>query len=91
MWHSYKADILKNYPLATRGTLHQYKNAVRVVLNEAYRRGVIKEVPVFKDEYNARKIESARPWFNSVEYTKLHNAILNHAKKLEKKDKRQLK
>lgn len=89
MWHKFKADILKKYPLATRGTLHQYKNAIRVVLNEAYRRGILKEVPVFKDEYNARKIESARPWFTSTEYTKLHNAILNHAKKLEKKDKRQ--
>ena len=89
MWHAYKADILEKYPLATRGTLHQYKNALRVVLNEAYRSGVLKEVPIFKDEYKSRKIESARPWFSEAEYSKLHQAIMAHARKLKKIDKRQ--
>lgn len=89
MWHAYKADILETYPLATRGTLHQYKNALRVVLNEAYRSGVLKEVSIFKDEYKSRKIESARPWFSEAEYSKLHQAIMAHARKLKKIDKRQ--
>jgi len=89
MWHEYKADILKKYPAATRGTLHQYKNAVRVVLNEAYRIGILKELPVFKDEYNSRKIRNARPWFSATEYSKLHRAIAAHAKKLQKLDKLQ--
>ncbi len=89
MWHEYKADILKKYPAATRGTLHQYKNAVRVVLNEAYRIGILKELPIFKDEYNSRKIRNARPWFSAAEYSKLHRAIDSHAKKLQKIDKLQ--
>lgn len=89
MWHSYKADVLEKYPLATRGTLHQYKNAIRVVLNEAYRTGILKDVPVFKDEYKSRKIESARPWFSTAEYAKLHRSIASHAKELAKKDKLQ--
>jgi integrase len=86
-WHSFKTHILEKYPNASRGTLHQYKNAVRVVLNEAFRRGMIKQVPVFKDEYSSRKIEHARPWFDSNEYKRLHTAILAHANRLKKTDK----
>jgi hypothetical protein len=88
-WHKYKSYILEKYPLATRGTLHQYKNAVRVVLNEGHRLGIIKDLPVFKDEYHSRKIINARPWFNSAEYTKLHRAIFAHAEKAKKVDKLQ--
>lgn len=89
MWHAFKADILEKYPLATRGTLHQYKNAVRVVLNSAYRSGVLKELPVFKDEYHSHKILNARPWFEPAEYSKLHRSIAAHANELKKKDKLQ--
>jgi len=85
-WHRFKEDILTNYPGAKRGTLHQYKNAIRVVLNEAYRIGYIKELPVFKDEYSNRKIDSPRPWFDAAEYKKLHQAIAAHAKRLAKVD-----
>ena len=89
MWHKYKEHILDRYPKAKRGTLHQYKNAVRVVLNEAYRRGIIKQVPTFKDEYKSKRIEMPRPWFTSSDYSKLHPIILAHANKLKKIDKRQ--
>jgi integrase len=88
-WHNYKEYILNEYPNAKRGTLHQYKNSIRVVLNEAFRRGMIKQMPVFKDEYKTRKIDQARPWFNSAEYSKLHTSILAHAKKLKKIDRLQ--
>lgn len=88
-WHAYKTHILSLYPNATRGTLHQYKNAIRVVLNEAYRRGIIKQLPVFKDEYQTRKIGNARPWFTIEEYKKLKKALVEHAKNLSTKDKRQ--
>ena len=86
-WHKFKEDMVKEYPSIKRGTLHQYKNAIRVVLNQAYKLGYIKELPVFKDEYTARRIDSPRPWFNSTEYNKLHRAILAHAKKLQKRDR----
>lgn len=88
-WHKYKSHILTMYPNATRGTLHQYKNAVRVVLNEAFRQGIIKQLPVFKDEYQSNKNEQARPWFDQNEYKKLHTNILAHAQKLKKVDKLQ--
>ena len=88
-WHKFKEDMVNEYPTIKRGTLHQYKNAIRVVLNQAYRVGYIKELPIFKDEYTARRIDSPRPWFNSAEYKKLHSAILAHAKQLQKKDRLQ--
>ena len=53
-WHKFKADMVSKYPTIKRGTLHQQKNAIRVVLNHAYKLGYIKELPIFKDEYTAR-------------------------------------
>lgn len=88
-WHQYKQDMIEQYPKIKRGTLHQYKNAIRIVLNEAYRIGYIKALPIFKDEYKNNKNESSRPWFNSSEYRRLHRSIAAHANKLRKIDKRQ--
>lgn len=88
-WHKYKEDMIAKYPQIKRGTLHQYKNAIRVVLNYAYKLGYLKQLPVFKDEYASKKNVSSRPWFNSAEYSKLHSNILAHANRLEKKNKAQ--
>lgn len=88
-WHRFKDAMLKEHPDIKRGTLHQYKNAIRTVLNEAYRVGYIKVLPVFKDEYKSKKNEASRPWFNSREYTRLHRSIAAHANRLKKIDKRQ--
>ena len=88
-WHKFKADTVKESPTIKRGTLHQYKNAIRVVLNHAYKLGYIKELPVFKDEYAAQRIDSARPFFTPVEYHRLISHILNHARRLKRRDKLQ--
>jgi hypothetical protein len=89
VWHKYKEDMITKYPNIKRGTLHQYKNAIRVVLNYAYKLGYLKQLPVFKDEYDTKKGVNSRPWFNSAEYSKLHTNILAHANRLKKQDKRQ--
>jgi integrase len=86
-WHRFKEDMVKEYPAIKRGTLHQYKNGIRVVLNQAYKLGYIKELPVFKDEYTAQRIDSPRPWFDSAEYNKLHHTIMAHAKRLQQRDR----
>ena len=88
-WHRFKDKVLEEHPDIKRGTLHQYKNAIRTVLNEAYRVGYIKVLPVFKDEYKSKKNEASRPWFNSREYTRLHRSIAAHANRLRKIDRRQ--
>ncbi len=83
-WQRFKDKMVQDHPKITRGTLHQYKNAVRTVLNEAYRLGYIKQLPVFKDEYKNKRHDSSRPWFNNREYTVLHRSIAAHANKLRK-------
>ena len=88
-WKRFKDKMVEKYPKITRGTLHQYKNAVRTVLNEAFRQGYIKQLPVFKDEYNTKKNEMSRPWFNPSEYRRLHRSIAAHANYLKKIDKLQ--
>jgi integrase len=81
-WFAFKEYVLKKYPHLKRGTLHQYKNALRVVLNDAYRHGIIKELPIFKDEYTGRRIEAPRPWFRPPEYKRLLSVIRKHRKHL---------
>ena len=86
-WHKYKEDMVAAYPSIKRGTLHQYKNAIRMVLNYAFRQGILKQLPQFKDEYDTKKNNSTRAWFNAHEYSKLHNTIRKHAEYLETRDK----
>ena len=82
-WFEFKDYIYKMFPDAKRGTLHQYKNAIRVVLNDAYRQGTIKSLPVFKDSYDSARIDAPRPWFNPSEYKRLLIGIRQHIKHLE--------
>jgi len=86
-WHKYKEDMIASYPSIKRGTLHQYKNAIRMVLNYAFRQGILKQLPVFKDEYDTKKNTASRSWFSTAEYSKLHQTIAAHAKYLETRDK----
>jgi integrase len=81
-WFEFKDYIYKTHPNAKRGTLHQYKNALRVVLNDAYREGTIKSLPVFKDSYDSARIETPRPWFSHTEYKILLAGIRRHIKHL---------
>lgn len=88
-WHKYKEDMVVQYPNIKRGTLHQYKNAIRMVLNYAFRQGILKSLPIFKDEYDTKKNTSPRAWFTSGEYSKLHSAIRKHAEYFKTRDKLQ--
>ena len=81
-WEKYKTHCYEKNPNLSRGTLHQHKNALRLVLNESYRNGWIKQIPVIKDVYNNEKVKVPRQWFDEGEYAKLHNAIRSHKKSL---------
>lgn len=81
-WEKFKKQILAQYPNLSRATLHQHKNALRVVLNEAYRENYIAQLPVFKDTHTSPRVKLPRIWFEKTEYTRLHRAIDRHAKKL---------
>lgn len=83
-WEKYKAHCYKQNPNLSRATIHQRKNALRLVLNESYRQGWIKQIPVIKDVYDNEKVKVPRTWFNGTEYTRLHNAIRSHKRTLTK-------
>jgi integrase len=89
MWHRYKQAMIAKYPNIKRGTLHQYKNAIRVVLNYAFQQGILKQLPEFRDEYATQRNVAARAWFSEEEYYVLHRAIADHAEYLSTRDKRQ--
>jgi len=81
-WERYKEHCYARNPNLSRGTLHQHKNALRTVLNESYRQGWIKTIPVLKDVYDTDKVKTPRQWFDPQEYRKLLNAIRAHKKTL---------
>ena len=81
-WEKFKSHVYKKSPNLSRATLHQAKNALRLVLNEAYRNGWIKQLPVIKDEYGSARVKVPRAWFALPEYMKLLAAIRRHIKRL---------
>jgi integrase len=81
-WEKYKTHCYEKNPNLSRGTLHQHKSAIRTVLNESYRHGWIKSLPVLKDVYDTDKIKTPRQWFEKNEYNKLHASIRSHKKTL---------
>lgn len=81
-WEKYKSHCYTKNPNISRGTLHQHKSAIRLVLNESFRHGWIKSLPVLKDVYDTDKIKLPRQWFEQEEYLKLLAAIRSHKKKL---------
>lgn len=81
-WEQFKAATYAASPNLSRATLHQYKNAFRLVLNDAYRNGWIKHLPVIKDEYGSARVKTPRVWFEPQEYRKLLVAIRKHIKTL---------
>jgi integrase len=84
MWNKFVGKKQNQvHPLA-RATLHQCKNALRAILNEAYRTGLIKSVPVLKDASGGPRVKTPRVWFEPSEYRKLLSAIRAHAKTLRK-------
>lgn len=81
-WERFKNETYANSPNLSRATMHQYKNALRLILNEAYRSGWIKQLPVIKDEYGSVRVKVPRVWFEPKEYTKLLSTLRGHIKTL---------
>ena len=83
-WEKFKRAQYEQSPNLARATLHQRKNALRLVLNHAYRMGWIKVLPTFKDEYASNGAKTPRVWFDEREYRQLINALRRRIKTLEK-------
>jgi integrase len=82
-WAAFKKHVYASHPKASaRATLHQYKNAVRIVLNEAHKSGWLPQLPVFKDDYSSKKQTKPRTWFEVKEYAQLYKATRDNIKVL---------
>ncbi len=81
-WFKFKEHIYDQNPKIKRGTFHQYKNALRMVLNKAYSMGLIERVPEIKDQYGEKRIDAPRPWFSKSEYKTLLAGVRRHIKHL---------
>lgn len=49
-------------------TVHQYRNALQIVLKEAYRRGEIKTVPKLLADSTGKKADTPRTYFDEKQY-----------------------
>jgi len=75
-WWEFKDYISETYQKdLSPQTLHQYKNSLRLVLNEGYKKGLIKSLVVFKEDVSSRKISNPRDYFSPDEYTVLINEL----------------
>lgn len=77
VWNAVKKEILKARPHLSDRTVHQYKNAINITLNEALRRNEIKQLPQFAVE-KKKKDETYRTWFTPEEYMKLQKALIDN-------------
>lgn len=83
-WNDFKDHIYSKHPTTSRSTMHQYKNAIRVVLREAVHKGWIKQPVVFARESNSRTMGQPRSHFDEREYKELYTATRANIKKLKK-------
>lgn len=75
-WWEFKDYISETYQKdLSPQTLHQYKNSLRLVLNEGYKQGLIKSLVVFKEDVSSRTISNPRDYFSPDEYTVLINEL----------------
>lgn len=70
-WTKLKERLRKSNPSISPRTLHQHKNALMVVLKQAYLRGELKEQVAFVREFTGINQDTPRTYFSPDEYEKL--------------------
>lgn len=84
-WTEYQAHVRLAHPNVTAAaTLHQHKNALRIVLNEACIKGWLSQVPTFKKEYSNKGQSKPRTWFDPKGYRLLVRATRSNIARLKK-------
>ena len=84
LWNSFVDARMNGEKQLSRSTLHGAKNALRLILNTAYRNGAIKNLPILKDNAGGPQVKVPRVWFDPNDYRKMVNALRSHRKTLEK-------
>jgi hypothetical protein len=67
-------DQLRDKQLAA-ATVHQYRNALQIVLKEAYRRGEISVLPKLLSDSMGKKADTPRTYFDGRQYAALWNQL----------------
>ena len=82
-WFSLKTKLQARQKMSDK-TLHQYKNAMVIVLKQAVMRGDLQTMPTFMSDKTGHAADTPRTWFNATEYSKmfryLRANILTHKK-----------
>jgi hypothetical protein len=86
-WEIAKTELLMGNPELRDRTLHQYRNAIQVVLKQAYKRDDIKQLPDFIPESTGASDDTPRTFFDHREFDALIKAIEKHiVKKMKEKN-----
>jgi len=84
-WWEFKDYISETYRKdLSPQTLHQYKNSLRLVLNEGYKQGLVETLVVFKEDTTSRQISNPRDYFSPKEYKVLINELRKNITKHKK-------
>ena len=84
-WWEFKDHISETYRKdLSPQTLHQYKNSLRLVLNEGYKQGLVETLVVFKEDTTSRQISNPRDYFSPDEYKVLINELRKNITKHKK-------
>jgi len=59
-------------------TIHQYKNALMIVLKLAYRRGELEQLPRLLSDKTGKHIDTPRTYFDGKQYSALFNQLHKH-------------
>jgi hypothetical protein len=77
-WENTRKELLNGNPDLSDRTLHQYRNSIQIILNQAYKRGEIKQLPTFLAESTGASDDTPRTFFNKDEFDDLIKAIEKH-------------
>src|ERR1035438_4404411 len=73
-WFALKTKLQARKQMSDK-TLHQYKNALTIVLKQAVMRGDLQTMPIFMSDKTGNNKDTPRTWFNPDEYKLLIKAL----------------
>jgi hypothetical protein len=73
-WFTLKSKLQQRKQMSDK-TLHQYKNALTIVLKQAVMRGDLLTMPIFMSDKTGNNKDTPRTWFQATEYETLIKAL----------------
>jgi len=86
VWNGYVEQLRARKKSLKAKSIHQHKNAIGIVLKQAFLRGEILTLPKFHEDQASLKDDTPRTWFNPAEYRVIIKALRENIK-IHKKQK----